>query len=65
MYENSLLKEFIAATGLPEPLVEKTLTRLISDAKLNPQDVTLEHLRILVANYFLEFLISGPVAEKK
>lgn len=59
MSETNLLKDLISATGLPEDGVEKELSRLLLAADIKPEEITLEELRELLANYMQEVLVSA------
>ena len=51
-----LLKLLIASTGLPEDAVERELTRLFEKTSTKPEDLNLESLREILAQYLQEVL---------
>lgn len=54
-----LLQEVTAATGLPEPLVMDELTSVIKNRGFSPEDISLEQLRIALADYMREVLLDA------
>ena len=64
--ENGLLKSVVAATGLPEKPVQNELSSLIARSGLSCDDLTLDELREVMAEYlnlvFLEMAQSEDSA---
>ena len=54
---NSLLDQVIALTGLPEDALRKEMSRALAELERNPDDLDLENLRELVANYVQDVLV--------
>ena len=59
MSGTALVKDLISATGLPEEDLQRELTRLLSGAGLKKEELTLDELRILLAEYLQEVLIDA------
>jgi hypothetical protein len=53
----ALLADVTGSTGLPEELVTKELTRLISNAGLSRDAVTLDDLREILADYLQDIML--------
>ena len=51
MEDNSLLKEFIDATGLPLEIAVRIVAELMVEEKVDPQTITVEDLRNITAAY--------------
>ncbi len=51
-----LIHDVAAATGLPSQLILDELNRLVSASGLSNQNLTLEELRILIADYAQDIL---------
>ena len=56
---NALLKTVVAHTDLPNDPVERELQRLIEKAGLNPENVTIEDLRSILAEYLQDVLLEA------
>lgn len=56
---NELLNEVTEATGLPEDLIGDELSRLIRQAELDPQSITLDQLRIILASYLQDVFVEA------
>jgi len=54
-----LLKTLVSATGLPKAGVEKELDRLLVSAGKSPENLTIDELRELLAEYLQEVLLSA------
>lgn len=54
-----LLKDITAATGLPSEGVENELDRLIQAAGIKKENLTLDDLREVLANYMQDILLSA------
>jgi hypothetical protein len=54
-----LLKDITAATGLPSEGVENELDRLIHAAGIKKENLTLDDLREVLANYMQDILLSA------
>lgn len=48
---NPLIKTVVEATGLPEDPVQRELNQLIAQHGKNPDELTIEDLREIVADY--------------
>lgn len=48
---NPLIKTVVEATGLPEDPVQRELNQLIAQHGKNPDDLTIDDLREIVADY--------------
>lgn len=57
-----LLRALIEATGLPSHLVEQEITRLADIHGLNPENLTMEDIRELLAVYLQEVLVEAKAA---
>jgi hypothetical protein len=55
----ALISELTTATGLPEDLMTDELTRLIANAGLRPEQVTLDDLRKILAEYVQDILLAA------
>lgn len=58
MGEN-LFADLTSATGLPEQLIAKELDRLLSLSGITRQELTLDSLRTILANYIQDVLIEN------
>ena len=54
---NELFKSITEATGLPEDLISKELTRVLSDKGIARNEVTLDDLRDALAGYLREVIV--------
>ncbi len=54
-----LLADVVTATGLPEDLVTVELNRLVAKAGKKPEDLTLEELRLILAEYVQDVLLAA------
>jgi hypothetical protein len=54
-----LLADVASATGLPEDLVTVELNRLVAKAGKKPEDMTLEDLRLILAEYVQDVLLAA------
>lgn len=55
----SLLKQLISQTGLPAEGVENELDRLIERAGLQRENITLDDLRLVLADYLQDILLES------
>lgn len=55
----SLLKQLISQTGLPTEGVENELDRLIEKAGLQKENITLDDLRLVLADYLQDILLES------
>ncbi len=62
--ESGLLKTVVAATGLPETPVHSELNSLITKNGFNPDDLTLEELREVMAEYLNLVFLEMAEAEE-
>lgn len=53
-----LLSDVVTATGLPEDLVSAELNRLVEKAGKNPNDLSIEDLRMILAEYVQDVLLA-------
>lgn len=56
---SELLKNLISATGISEELISSELTQLTNRAGIKPEDLTIEDLRQILADYVQEVLLSA------
>ena len=49
----------IEATGLPKDSIQKELTSVLATSGLNPDEVTLDDLREVLANYLQDALLEA------
>lgn len=54
-----LLRVLVEATGLPEASVTKELTEVCSRLKINPELMTMDQLREVMATYLQEVLVKA------
>lgn len=54
---NELFKKVTDATGLPEDLIARELTSVLEDKGMNKNDVTLDELRTVLADYLREVIL--------
>ena len=59
----ALLTEVTSATGLPEKLVTDELTRLVQNAGLSTDAVTLDDLREILADYLQDVMLELAEAQ--
>ncbi len=55
----SLLRALIEATGLPQDAVDREIQRLCVAHNLNPESITLEDLRDVLASYLQDVLVEA------
>lgn len=60
-----LIGELTEATGLPKELVDSELGRLIDNAGKIRDDVTLDDLRVILAEYVQDVLLAAKEAQEK
>ena len=63
--EKALLKNLISATGISETLIQSELIKLSQRAGIQPQDLTIEDLRQILADYVQDVLVSAKEHFKK
>lgn len=56
---DELFKQVTDATGLPNELISAELTRLLERSGIDPQAVTLDDLRRVLAEYVQDVLLSA------
>jgi hypothetical protein len=56
---NELFKKVADATGLPSELITKELTQIVSNKGIQSDDLTLDELRIVMAEYLREVILSA------
>ena len=61
----ALIGELTEATGLPEELVDTELGRLITNAGKIRDDVTLDDLRAILAEYVQDVLLEAKAADQR
>lgn len=54
-----LFEVLIEATGLPKDSIQRELTSVLADRGLNPDEITLDDLREVLANYLQEALLEA------
>jgi hypothetical protein len=57
-----LLKLLIASTGLPEDTLEKEVLQIVEKKGLNPEQIQLEDIREIMAEYLQEVLVQAKAA---
>ena len=57
--DKSFLHELTTSTGLPEELLSTELKRLIAAAGLSPESVTLDDLRVVLAEYLQDVFVEA------
>lgn len=50
MEDNPIIQELILATSLPKDVVERSLKKILLQAGLSPQEVTLDHIREIMSD---------------
>jgi hypothetical protein len=55
----ALLKLLIESTGLPPEAVERELSKILSKANIQPENLTLDDVRDLLAIYLQDVLIEA------
>lgn len=60
----ALIGELTDATGLPKELVDTELGRLITNAGMIREDVTLDDLRVILAEYVQDVLLAAKEAHE-
>jgi len=58
-----LLTQLLAATGLPQDLIAREVADLITAAGAQPEDLTLDQLRDIVANYLQEVMVQAKLRD--
>jgi hypothetical protein len=58
-----LLKQIIAATGLPPEAVEREMQKLLQRSSVPPEDLSLDDLRELLSLYLQEVLVEAKDAQ--
>lgn len=61
--ESGLFKTVVAATGLPESPVQKELQSLISKSGFDSEELTLDELREVMAEYLNQVFLEMAQAE--
>ncbi|MES2963732.1 MAG: hypothetical protein V4760_07555 [Bdellovibrionota bacterium] len=61
---NALIGELTEATGLPKELVDSELGRLIDASGKIRDDVTLDDLRVILAEYVQDVLLAAKEAHE-
>jgi len=56
-----LLQDLAQATGLPDQMVENELSSLVHAAGLTTEEVTLESMREILANYVQDILLAAKL----
>lgn len=59
----ALLDIVVTASGLPKEALEKELARLLIDAQIHPNSVTIEQLRDVLENYLRDVLVEAKEAQ--
>ncbi|MBI2811892.1 MAG: hypothetical protein HYX67_13840 [Candidatus Melainabacteria bacterium] len=59
MEGNALLKLLIESTGLPPEAVERELGKILTKAKIQPEELTLEKVREILSTYLQDVLIEA------
>ena len=54
-----LIQEVTEATGLPQELVQEELTDLLQSRGFSPAEVTIDQLRIALADYMRQVLLEA------
>ena len=54
----NIFSDLISASGLPKPCAEKELSRILSEAGVDPARATLDEIRTVMANYLQDVLMS-------
>ena len=54
--KNDLFTEFVSATGLPTEMIGRELNRFIHRAGFSAESLTLEDLRVILADYLQDVL---------
>ena len=54
-----------AATGLPDELISEELTRLLATAGVRPEDLTIDDLRQILADYVQDILVAAKEYHSK
>lgn len=62
MHGLDLLKTLIESTGLPDQAVKAELDRLLIKHAINPETITLDDLRLILADYLQDVLIEAKEA---
>jgi hypothetical protein len=56
---NQLFKEITDATGLPTDLITKELSQLVSNKGIENDNLTLDDLRLVMADYLREVILQA------
>ena len=56
---NQLFKDVTEATGLPSELITKELSQLVSNKGIQNDNLTLEELRLVMADYLREVILQA------
>lgn len=59
----ALLETIISASGLPKSALERELARLLIDAQIQSDAVTIEQLRVVLENYLRDVLVEAKEAQ--
>jgi hypothetical protein len=56
---NQLFKDVAEATGLPNDLITKELSQLVSNKGIENDNLTLDELRLVMADYLREVILQA------
>jgi len=56
---NQLFKDVAKATGLPQELITKELAQLVSNKGIENDNLTLDELRLVMADYLREVILQA------
>jgi hypothetical protein len=56
---NELFKKVTDATGLPSDLITKELTQIVNNKGIQSDDLTLDDLRVVMAEYLREVILQA------
>ncbi|OFZ13793.1 MAG: hypothetical protein A2Z20_05995 [Bdellovibrionales bacterium RBG_16_40_8] len=59
MTDSNILKKLILASGLPHDIAQKEIERIASASGKNSDNLTLDELRELLANYLQDVLLKA------
>jgi hypothetical protein len=54
-----MLETVVTATGLPDELINEELNMLVAKAGLKPEEMTLDDLRMILAEYVQDVLLAA------